>query len=75
MYRNNLKNLEDLKDAVKSVVRRLPLSVCCAAAEATLRRASSETGVISNVSSARLSKATGDGRTPHKQNMFDQAFK
>ena len=39
VYRNNPRSLEDLKDAVKPVVRRLPLSVCCAAAEVTLRRA------------------------------------
>ena len=37
--RNNPGSLDYLKDAVKPVVRRLPLSVCRAAAEATLRRA------------------------------------
>ena len=33
------RSLEDLNDAVKPVVNRLPLSVCRAAAQATIRRA------------------------------------
>ena len=71
---------QDLNNAVKSVVRRLPLSVCHAAAEATLRRAvlnsaSNEIGVISNMSSTRLSTAIGNDRNPLKQNIFDQAFR
>ena len=39
VYRTNPRNLEELKDAVKPVVCRLPRSVCRAAAEATLRQA------------------------------------
>ena len=39
VYRNNPRRLEDPKDVVKPVVRRLPLSVCRAAAEATEDRA------------------------------------
>ena len=39
VYRNNPRSLEDLNDAVKAVVRRLPISVCHAEAEATIRRA------------------------------------
>ena len=37
---NNPRSLEDLKDAVKTAMRRLSLSMCRAAAEAVLRRAS-----------------------------------
>ena len=39
VYQNHTRSLEDLKDAVKPVVRRLTLSVCRAAAAATVRRA------------------------------------
>lgn len=39
VYRTNPRNLQDLKDAVKSAVRRVSPSVCHAAAEGVLRRA------------------------------------
>ena len=39
VYRNNPKSVESLNVAVKTAVRELPLSVCLAAVEATLRRA------------------------------------
>ena len=55
VYRNNPKGIEDLNNAVKPAVRRLPLSVCHVAAEAALCRAKlcieRNTLVISNVSS------------------------
>ncbi|KAF0289777.1 histone H3.2 [Amphibalanus amphitrite] len=41
---------------------------------AGLNCASSEKGVISNMTSARLRKATAEGRNPPKRNVFDEAF-
>ena len=73
--RNTPRGLNYLNDAVRSVMRRLPLSVHRAAAEAVLNSASIETGVILNMSSARLSTAIGEGRNSLKQNIFDQAFR
>ena len=76
VYRNHPRSLEDLKDAVKPVARRLPLSVCRAAAEATIRRAKQcierNGGNLEHVLGAaqygdrRLSKS----RNPLKQNIF-----
>ena len=78
MYRNNPRSLEDLNDAVKPVVRRLPLSVHRAAAEATIRHAKQcierNGGHIEHILGAAQ---YGDRRRSKslKQNIFDQAFR